>query len=108
MAAKPALIAAGILGALVLGTGGYFANEWRVCRSLHQDFMTFAKASLTDQQLMVAADSAAVAKMMKLRADERVEKAGQTLFDLQDRCGEKAAVDAQLDAQQMILGSSPI
>lgn len=42
MAAKPALIAVGAVGALALGTAGYFANEWRVCSGLEEDVVDAA------------------------------------------------------------------
>jgi hypothetical protein len=37
MAGKAVAIAASIAGALALGVGGYFANEWRICSGLEAD-----------------------------------------------------------------------
>lgn len=40
MAVKTSTIIASIAVALAIGTGGYFANEWRVCSGLEQDYLT--------------------------------------------------------------------
>lgn len=102
MAVKVGLIIAGIAGAATLGTGGYLANEWRVCRSLHHDYVTFAKATLADQQLKSAVNKPEFDEFIKRQQDSRVMRAGQTLFDLKERCGETSMIDAQLEAQEAI------
>ena len=107
MPAKPAQIAAGIAGALALATGGYFANEWRVCRGLHDDYINFAKVSLSEERLKSAVNRPDFDKAMKIGSDKRVMDAGQTLFDLKERCGEKARAEAELEAQDYILQSGP-
>jgi hypothetical protein len=104
---KLALIAVGIVGTLAMGTAGYFANEWRVCQALHDDYITSTKAMMADLQLKSAARHPAVDKLVDLRNDQRVETGGQTLFDLEQRCGDKASADAQIEAQQMVLGTGP-
>lgn len=39
MTVKTGLVIAGIAGVAALGTGGYFANEWRVCSKMKDDFL---------------------------------------------------------------------
>jgi hypothetical protein len=105
MPAKTGLIVAGIAATLALGTGGYFANEWRVCSSLKADFLAFAQGSLADQQMKTAVNRPEFDKFIKQKTDAAVMKAGQTLFDLQERCGDRAATEAQVEAQELVLGT---
>lgn len=103
--AKPALIAA---GALALGTGGYFANEWRVCSGLRDEYRTFAMETLANERLKSAAQSPAFDKMIEKETDAAVMRAGQALYDLQHRCGKKEAVKAQLEATELVLRAGPL
>ncbi|MCX9146576.1 hypothetical protein [Erythrobacter sp. WG] len=103
--AKPGIIAAGVASVLAVGTAGYFANEWRVCRSLKADYLAFAQGSLADQQLKNAVDRPEFDRFIAEKTDTAVMEAGQTLFDLETRCGKRAAVDAQVEALELILGT---
>ncbi|WP_296717751.1 hypothetical protein [Erythrobacter sp.] len=104
MAGKAGMIAAGIAGALAIGTGGYFANEWRVCSNLKQDYRAFAIGLLADQHISTAASSSELRQMMQQKADVEVDQAGRTLYELSNRCGPSAAAQAHADAQAMVLG----
>ncbi len=107
MPAKPAQIAAGIAGALALATGGYFANEWRVCRGLEEDYLN----SLADMRGTIAlrsvlrdTPSAEAANKLDAIATERITS---TLLDLHSRCGERSAETANRKGQDMLLGLQP-
>ncbi len=104
MARKAGLIAAGAAAALALGIAGYFANEWRACSSLKADYLAFAKGTLADQQLKSSVNRPEFDKFIKQKTDAAVMKAGQTLFDLKSRCGDREATEAEVEAQQLVLG----
>lgn len=40
MSRSAGMIATAAVGVLVLGSAGYLANEWRVCRSLESDYLS--------------------------------------------------------------------
>ena len=101
---KAGLIAAGIAGMIALGTGGYFANEWRVCRGLEQDYHNFAVGLISDHNLRATVNSPDLDALLDEKTDQAFERAGQTLFELGDRCGDRAAASAQAKAQALVLG----
>lgn len=101
---RSGMIAAVAAGFVVIGTAGYFANEWWACRSLRQDYRTFAMETILDQQLANAARDPKLDEVIRKKADAAVMRAGQTLFDLERRCGKHEAVEAQLEATQIVLG----
>ncbi len=91
MAAKPALIAAGIAGALTLGIAGYFANEWRVCSGLERDFLDRSVAIATNLNSAKSAASAETRDRQERRVFELLEPANRVFFQMKERCGEPAA-----------------
>lgn len=107
MPAKPAQIAASAAVVLTLATGGYFANEWRVCNGLEEDYLN-SMASIRGHSAIrqVLSDKALVenAKRMEEAAWKSAEGA---LFSLSDRCGERASQTANRKAQDILLGVSP-
>lgn len=94
MSGKTALIAAGIAATIALGTGGYFANEWRVCSNLERTFLTETAAVLTNLQSSKVADAVDARAALELRSMQLLEPANRTYFTILDRCGEEAAKSA--------------
>lgn len=100
---KAALSMAGII---LAGIALYFANEWRACRALAQDYRNFAIGVMADQNLRATVGTPELDRLLDRKGDLAVARAGQTLFELGDRCGQRAADNAQAEAQAMILGIS--
>ena len=98
------IAAISIAGLLALGTGGYFANEWRVCRDLKDNYHNFAIGLMADQNLRSSVNSPELDKLLDAKTDRAVEQAALTLVELGDRCGQQAAGNAQARAQALILG----
>jgi hypothetical protein len=100
------MIAAGIAAVLALGTGGYFANEWRVCTGLETDYLnamssirgySAMKQVLSDQELLSNAKS----------HEQTAWKASEAaLLGLYGRCGQRSAETAVRKGQDVLLGIS--
>ena len=93
MSAKPALIAAGIIGTLALGTGGYIANEWRVCSGLEADYLSTIESYTSNVQ------AGALAGAVGVEVDEVKQSSVQDLslraqkmqlINIYKRCGDDA------------------
>jgi hypothetical protein len=105
MAAKPTLIAAGIAGALTLGTGGYFANEWRVCSGLEGDFLDRVQTIRNTAHLnaLTATLGAPVDATLQRRAEDGNLKLMQMeLQAVYERCGTDAGEAASLKGNNIL------
>lgn len=91
----PTLIAAGIAGALALGTGGYYANEWRTCRVLEADYMEEAAAIGTDLQSGAAMRDLVEEKQIGNRVATAMEKASRIYSRIRSKCGDEEAAEVQ-------------
>jgi hypothetical protein len=91
---KAGLIAAGIAATVALGTGGYYANEQRVCRNLERTFLTETAAVLTNLQSSKVAAAVDARAALELRSMQLLEPANRTYFTILDRCGEEAGKSA--------------
>jgi hypothetical protein len=105
MAAKPALIAAGIVGALVLSTGGYFANEWRVCSGIEEDFLDTAysirSGARTDRTLAAIGSTGPTPELQKAR-DLQLNLLERQLGRIYERCGSDAGKGASRKAEDIL------
>lgn len=108
MATKIGLIVAGIAGVAVLGTGGYFANEWRVCSGLEEDYLD----SIYSIRSSARADSLVASVGVKIDTVERKEMQDRTfmLLEIQsrhfvDRCGHDAWEAASRKGEDIMYGS---
>lgn len=93
MAAKPALIAAAVAGTLALGTAGYFANEWRVCRGLEDDFLATIggyTANVQSSALAAAVGTGVDRDKQKELQDLSLRVQRMQLTYIYDRCGKAA------------------
>lgn len=105
MAAKPALIAAGIAGALALGTGVYFANEWRACNGIEEDFLDTAysirSGARTDHTLAAIGSAGPTSELRKAR-DLQLDLFGRQLRRIYERCGLDAGKEAGRKAEDIL------
>ena len=90
MSGKAGLIAAGIAATALLGTGGYFANEWRVCSNLQDQYLASVKSYAANSY------STALIERVGVEVDQnRHEEVQSRSLELQkmqltriyDRCG---------------------
>lgn len=104
---RPAAIALTVLAIGALGTAGYFANEWRVCTNLENDYLNSMagirghatiKQVLADQRLLDA---------MKVQEEAQWKTAEAALLGLHGRCGERSAETAHRKGQDVLMGTSP-
>lgn len=107
MPAKPALIAVAIAGALAVGTGGYFANEWRVCREMEQDYLRMVDGYGSNVQAAGLAATAGVE--VDHQRQEDLRQASLRLQQMQltriyERCGTQAGEGAADTAGKKLLG----
>jgi lipid II:glycine glycyltransferase (peptidoglycan interpeptide bridge formation enzyme) len=100
---KSALIAAGIVGTLALGTGGYFANEWRVCRGMEQDFLRSVEGYTSNVYLGALASTVGVKVDREEQESLRnlsLKVQQMQLTAIYERCGDesgRAAADLASD-----------
>lgn len=95
MPAKIAQIAAGIVGSLALATGGYFANEWRVCRALEDDYLEEATVIGTNLKSGEAMRGLVDEKLVGNRVAAGMEKANRIFFRMRAQCGDEKAAEVQ-------------
>jgi saccharopine dehydrogenase-like NADP-dependent oxidoreductase len=95
VAAKPALIAVGIVGVLVLATGGYFANEWRVCRDLEADYLEEMTALGSNLQGVSVMGDLIDSKRVGDRVSLNLEKANRLYSRVGSQCGMSRAAEMQ-------------
>jgi hypothetical protein len=108
MAVKTSTIIASIAVALAIGTGGYFANEWRVCSGLEEDYLDRIYSIRSNAR----ADSLAASVGVKVDTEERRELQDRTFMLLErqgdnfvDRCGYDAWEDASRKGEDIMYGS---
>lgn len=104
---RAGLAAAGIVGTLALGTVGYFANEWRVCRGLEEDYLNSLsnmRGTIALRSVLRDTSSAEAVKKLDTMATEKMTSA---LLKLHTRCGERSAETASRKGQDMLLGLQP-
>lgn len=110
MPAKPALIAVSIAGTLALGTAGYFANEWRVCRALEAEFLGTIERQSSDREtraLMGAAGIETKVDQEEQRAHQDLELQLQRIMHerIYSRCGTAAGEAASAKAKDILQDS---
>lgn len=91
--AKAGMIAGGITVALALGTAGYFANEWRVCRNMEDDFLTAVDGYSANVEAGALAGAAGVAvdrQQQKTLRETSLRLQQLQLSRIYERCGEDA------------------
>ena len=107
MAARPSVIAASIVGALALGTAGYFANEWRVCRSLEDEYISSIESYTSDKKTRALMGAIGVRddrdpKRKKELDDLTVDLQVRALNRIYDRCGMKAGQAASARSKEIL------
>ena len=93
MTVKTGLVIAGIAGAAVLGTGGYFANEWRVCSKMEYDFLNTVDGYTSSVHSGALAESVGVEvdwKRQKELQDLSLKIQKIQLMSIYERCGSDA------------------
>jgi hypothetical protein len=105
MAARIGLIIAAIAGTAALGTAGYFANEWRVCTGLEEDYLNSVsslKGNIAMKSFMQDPDGIKAIENVDAIEMRRIE---QTLASLHQQCGKRSANSAVRKGQELLLGS---
>lgn len=104
---KAPIIAALAAGTATLATAGYFANEWRVCRSLEQDVLDTAysikRDGLTDARLAAIGSSGPTRELAEARELQLKVFQLQLTF-VYDRCGPEAGEEASKQVQDILYG----
>jgi len=105
MAANIGLTIAGIAGVAAIGTGGYFANEWRVCSGLEQDYLTTISAirrdADTDLRLAGYVGGTPTEELKQARA-LRDDLLDRQLARVYERCGIKAGDAAMVKSEDIL------
>ncbi|MDP2131914.1 MAG: hypothetical protein U0975_09745 [Erythrobacter sp.] len=109
MSARTAAIAAAsIAGLLALGTAGYFANEWRVCSSLEENYLdtiySIRSSVRTDMTIStlgidLPGDPLKEARELQFNIMER------QLSGIYDRCGSQAGKQASRKSEDILWGT---
>lgn len=102
---RPAAVASIILAIGVLGTGGYFANEWRVCGSLEQDFLDTTYAFQKRQELRYNVASLGIDSddAGHQRADDLgIQQIQRQLEQVFSRCGMRAGSEARRKGDEVL------
>lgn len=105
MATKIGLIVAGIAGVAALGTGGYFANEWRVCSGLEEDYLNSVASIRGYASINQVLNDRQLLESMKAQEDAEWNRLETTLYGLSSRCGTRAANTASRKGQDILLGT---
>jgi hypothetical protein len=97
-----------IAGLLALGTGGYFANEWRVCSGLEEDYLdtiySIRSSVRTDMTIStlginLPGDTLKDARDLQFNIMER------QLSGIYDRCGSQAGKQASRKSEDILWGT---
>lgn len=97
MAARAGIIAAGIAGVFVLAIGGYFANEWRVCSGLEDDYLRTLEGYTSGVYVAALAGSVGVEtdkRKQKEIQDMSLRMQVMQLTRIYERCGDEAGRSA--------------
>jgi hypothetical protein len=87
------MIAAGIAGVFALGTIGYFANEWRVCSGMEEDYLRNVEGYAANVYSGALASSVGVEvdKQEQGKLQKRsLEIQQMQIMSIYDRCGSDA------------------
>jgi hypothetical protein len=91
------IITASIVGALALGTAGYFANEWRVCSNMQDDFLRAIEGFTGNVEAGALAGAIGVdidQKRQKELRDMSLSLQEMQLTAIYERCGDDAGRSA--------------
>lgn len=109
MSGKAGLIAAGIVATVALGTGGYFANEWRVCSDMEEGYLdtvySIRSGARMDARLAMLGAEAPSAELQQAR-ELQLSILPRQLEAIYDRCGADAGKAAARKSED-ILWSAP-
>jgi hypothetical protein len=108
MAVKPALIFGGIAAALTIGTAGWFANEWRVCKGLEDDYISSVKSYTRQIETgaLVSSVTGAQFKGDRELQDLSLEIQERQLERIYERCGSNAGNAASDGAYEVLQEST--
>lgn len=90
-----------------LGAAGYFANKWRVCSSLENDYISLIEDYTSNQKTRVLLGAVGVRdqsdhKDRKQLEDLALELQMSALNRIYDRCGMKAGRAASARSQEIL------
>lgn len=104
---KPAQIGLGIAALLALGTAGYFANEWRVCSGLEDDYLSSVESYTSNKKSRALMGAVGVRdesdpKQKKELEDLTVDLQMRALSHIYDRCGMEAGQAASARSRDIL------